>query len=453
MIKQLLPIITMAVLLCSCSVYKRYSRPDDLHTADLYGDMTSSDTASLGQLPWRSVFPDRKLQTLIERGLHNNSELRIAQLRIDQAEASLKAAKLAFLPSLNFSTTGSASSIDGNKATLSYHVPIEASWQVDVFGRLRNAKERGKVLVENSQAYRQAVQTRLICSVALQYYSLVVLREQLVVLEQTKDVWSEMVRAMRVLMETGPYNDAAVSQAEANYNGVCGSISDYRQRIREEENALSVLLGEPVHEIESGSLEGWRGIDNVLVGVPLLLLSQRPDVRQAELNLAAAFYATNEARSAFYPSITLGGNAGWTNVVGSIGNPGKLLLEAIGSLTQPLFQNGRLRAELKIARARQEEAKIRFQQSLLNAGMEVNNNLTQMQTYGEKAEFYAAQVSALERTIRSTRFLMENGSSNYLDVLTAQRDMLSARLSYLTNIYNEISAYIAIYQALGGGSD
>ena len=139
--------------------------------------------------------------------------------------------------------------------------------------------------------------------------------------------------------------------------------------------------------------------------------------------------------------------------MGSIGNPGKLLLEAIGSLTQPLFQNGRLRAELKIARARQEEAKIRFQQSLLNAGMEVNNNLTQMQTYGEKAEFYAAQVSALERTIRSTRFLMENGSSNYLDVLTAQRDMLSARLSYLTNIYNEISAYIAIYQALGGGSD
>lgn len=453
MIKQLLSIIIMAVLLCSCSVYKRYSRPDDLRTADLYGDMAVSDTVSFGQLPWRSVFPDRNLQTLIERGLQNNSELRIAKLRIDQAEASLKAAKLAFVPSLNFSPAGSVSSFDGNKAALSYHVPIEASWQVDVFGRLRNAKERAKVLVESSQAYRQAVQTGLIGSVASQYYSLSVLREQLAVLEQTKDVWSETVRAMRVLMETGQYNDAAVSQAEANYNGVCASISDYRQQIREVENALSVLLGEPVHGIESGPPEGWRGIDDVLAGVPLLLLSRRPDVRQAELNLAAAFYATNEARSAFYPSITLGGNAGWTNVAGSISNPGKLLLEAIGSLTQPLFQNGRLRAELKIARAQQEEAKINFQQSLLNAGMEVNNALTQMQTYGEKAEFYATQVSALERTVRSTRLLMENGSSNYLEVLTAQGDMLSARLSFLTNVYNEISAYITLYQALGGGSD
>ncbi len=451
MIKQLLSIIIMAVLLCSCSVYKRYSRPDDLHTSDLYGDTVVSDTVGFGQLPWRTVFPDRNLQTLIAQGLEHNSELRIAKLRIDQAEASLKVARLAFVPSLNFSPTGSASSFDGGRADLSYHVPIEASWQVDVFGRLRNAKERAKVLVESSRAYRQAVQTGLISSVASQYYSLSVLREQLAVLEQTKEVWSETVRAMRILMETGQYNDAAVSQAEANYNGVCASVSDYRQQIREMENALSVLLGDPVHGIETEAPEGWRGIDYILTGMPLMLLSQRPDVKQAELNLAAAFYATNEARSAFYPFITLGGSAGWTNVAGSISNPGKLLLEAIGSLTQPLFQNGRLRANLKIARAQQEEAKINFQQSLLNAGMEVNNALTQMQTYREKAESYAAQVNALERTVRSTRLLMENGSSNYLEVLTARENMLSARLSLLTNVYNEISAYITLYQALGGG--
>jgi outer membrane protein TolC len=176
-------------------------------------------------------------------------------------------------------------------------------------------------------------------------------------------------------------------------------------------------------------------------------------VRQAEMNLAAAFYATNEARSAFYPSITLSGTAGWTNVAGAITNPGKLLLEAVGSVTQPLFQNGRLRAELKIAKSQQEEAGLNFRQALLNAGMEVNNALTQVQTYRGKADYQHNQVTALERTVKSTRLLMENGSAGYLEVLTAQENLLSARLSYLQNRYDEIASFIALYQALGGGKD
>ena len=451
MIKQLL-ITAFTCLMCSCGMYRHYTPPTDLRTGDLYGEETAGDSIGLGQLHWTEVFPDLRLQALIGQGLQNNSEMRIAKLRVEQAEASLTASRLAFVPSLSFSPMGTASSFDGRKTELSYHVPFEASWQLDIFGRLRNAKERVKTQVESSRVYRQAVQVGLIASIASHYYSLSVLHEQLGILEQTKEVWNETVRTTKLLMETGQYNDAAVSRAEANYNEVCATLSECRQQIRETENALSVLLGDAIHGIECNKPEGWRGAERIATGVPLLLLSQRPDVRQAELNLAAAFYTANEARSAFYPSIVLSGNAGWTNIAGSIANPGKLLLEAVGTLVQPVFQNGRLKANLRIARSQQEEAKVNFQQSLLNAGMEVNNALTRMQTYAEKAEFYAAQESALKRTVRSARILMENGSSDYLEILTAQESLLSARLSFLTNLYNEISSYITLYEALGGGS-
>ena len=448
-------IAASALLMSSCGIYKNYERPDGIVPDSLYRtqDVMTDSTENFGAQPWEEVFTAPSLQALIRKGLEHNIDLNIARLRMEQAEATLTASRLAYLPSLSLAPQGTLSSFDGAKASRTYSIPLTASWQADLFGRVRNAKQRAKMLVEGSKAYRQAVQTQLIAAIASEYYRLALLQGQLAVSEQTVEVWRENVRAMRAFMQEGQYTDAAVSQAEANYNNVSASVLEIRRQIAESENRLSTLIGDVPHEITGGTLDEWQSPDSYSAGIPLSLLASRPDVRRAEMDLAAAFYATNEARAAFYPSVTLSGNAGWTNLSGAITNPGRLLLEAIGGITQPLFQNGQLRAGLKIAKSQQEEARLNFRQALLDAGMEVNNALTQVQTYRGKADYQHNEVTALERTVKSTRLLMENGASGYLEVLTAEENLLSARLAYLQNKYDEINSFIALYQALGGGRD
>ena len=399
---------------------------------------------------WRSIFQDAQLRTLIEQGLERNTDLNVARLRIDQAEASLKAARLAFLPSRAFSPTAGISTFGNSQASKTYSLPLQASWQVDLFGKLKNAKQQQKMLVESSKAYQQAVQVNLVANIARQYYTYALLDSQLSLAQQSVSLWDETVRAMKAFMEEGQYTDAAVSQAEASREQVKTTALDLQQQMREALNSIRVLVGDSTNTIaitpNTESLSAGIRLDTQ--SIPLQRLSNRPDVRQAEMNLAASIYATKEARAAFYPTLTLSGTAGWTNSSGVIVNPGKLLLEALASLTQPIFQNGKLKAELAIRKSQQEEARLQFQHSLLNAGAEVNNALTQAQTYANKSSLLENQVKALERTVKSTHLLQQNGSSNYLEVLTAQENLLSAQMSQLQNIYNKVAAQIALYQAM-----
>lgn len=401
------------------------------------------------QTSWREIFLDAQLQTLIEQGLERNTDLNVARLRIDQAEASLKAARLANLPSLAFSPTAGISTFGGSQAVKTYSLPLQASWQVDIFGRLKNAKMQQKMLVESSRAYQQAVEVQVIANLAREYYQCASLHSQLQLAHESIGIWDETVRAMKAFMQEGQYTDAAVSQAEASREEVKATALDLAQQIRESENAIRILVGDSLNAVRLTFSVDFSSQINLPVtsGIPLQKLSARPDVRQAEMNLAASIYATKEARAAFYPSLTLSGTAGWTNSSGMIVNPGKMLFEAIASLTQPIFQNGRLKADLAIRKSQQEEARLQFQQALLNAGVEVNNALTQVQTYADKSTLLDNQVKSLERTVKSTRLLQQNGSSNYLEVLTAQENLLSAQMSRLQNLYNKVVAMIALYQA------
>lgn len=417
---------------------------------------------------WQEVFTDATLRGLIEQGLQHNIDLNVARLRIDQAEASFKAARLANLPSLAFSPQAGVSSFGGSQAVKTYSLPLQASWQVDLFRKLKNAKMQQKMLLESSKAYQQAVVVQVIASIAREYYQMQSLREQLNLANQSIGIWDETVRAMKAFMEEGQYTDAAVSGAEASREAVKATALDLEQQIRESENAIRLLIGEE-YSYENTSSE--KAIDkkisilsnqtkgtilplfssinlNISEGIALNRLSSRPDVRQAEMNLAASTYATKEAKASFYPALTLSGSAGWTNSSGIISNPGKILLEAVASLTQPIFQNGRLKAELAIRKSQQEEAQLQFQQALLNAGVEVNNALTQVQTYTSKTTLLDNQVKALERTVKSTRLLQENGSSNYLEVLTSQENLLSAKMQALQNEYLKTASLIALYQAI-----
>ena len=445
-------LLSLIFTLSSCGIYNSYVPTNELTDSKLYGDIElSAESSNLGLLHWKDLLTDNKLQELIERGLENNADLKIAHLRIEQAEATLTASKLAFLPSLALSPQGGIGSFGGNSTGETYALPITASWQVDIFGNLRNAKKRSKVLVERSRAYEQAIRVQLISTIAQQYYTLSMLREQEVVINETVALWQETLRVMRALMKAGRYNDADVAQAEASYNGILASQLEIGQQIHEVENLLSVIIGESIRDIATNPLHTWQQPQAIHIGVPLQLLSHRPDVQMAELNLAAAFYTTNEARSAFYPALTLSGSLGWTNVTGVITNPGKLLIDGLASLTQPLFTKGRLTAQLRIAKSQQEEAKINFGQTLLNAGMEVNNAYTQVLNYEERTNYLNTQVASLSRATEANRLLMEGGSASYLEVLTAQNQLLNAEFALLVNRYNEIASFITLYQALGGG--
>ncbi len=450
-------LLLACLLFTSCGVMRNYERPTDIRTDGLYGSaQVGNSEQGLGAKAWREFFTDPQLQALIERGLSQNLSMRQLDLQIQEAQEYLKCSKLAYIPSLAIAPQGQLSSFDWSKPLKFYTVPLSASWQIGSFGQLRNAKKTAEVGVEQTRVAQQAVQQALVANIANIYYSLCMLDAQLAISEQTAKNWRESVELTRKLMAAGRSNKAAVAQSEANCYSVEANLLDLREGIIEAENALCTILGEAPHHIERSSLSSFQAPTAIETGIPLALLQNRPDVRQAELQLASKFYAVNSAKANFYPALTLSGTLGFTNNGSSIElNPGKWLWNALGQLAQPIFQNGRLRAQKRVAEMQQEEAKMAFQQSLVAAGNEVNTALVKLQTAQGKRQFIDGQIRALNDAVQATEALYKDNVSrqvNYLNVLTAQTGLLSAQLGQLANQYAVISATIELYQALGGGS-
>jgi multidrug efflux system outer membrane protein len=438
-------------LMTGCSIYKPYSRPE-VQTEGLYRDLEETrDTASIATLGWRNLFSDKKLQALIEKGLERNTDLRVAHTRVKAAEAVLMNARLSYLPSVVLAPDGSISGTEGAKAIKTYNLVASASWEIDLFGKVTNAKREALAALEGSRAYRQAVETQLIATIANSYYMLLMLDRQLIISEQTLITWKKTEHSIEALKRAGKSNDAAVLQAKANRLALEASVVSIRKSIRETENGLSALLADTSHDIMRGALQKQQFPDTFSAGLPVQLLANRPDVRQAEWNLAQAYYATNTARSAFYPSLTLSGSTGWTNNVGGVVvNPGSWLFSAVGSLMQPLFNKGTNIANLRQAKARQEEALLLFQQSLLDAGKEVNNALTRWQSARIRMDYVNQQIMTLQEAVRKTELLMQHTSTNYLEVLTARQRLLEAELTQAQDKFEEIQGVIDLYHAVGG---
>ncbi len=426
-----------------------YSSQDD----SLYVAYSSLDTVDLGTVEWREFFTDPLLQALIEKGLENNTDYLTAEQRVKEAEATLLSSKLSFLPSLAFTPDISVTHTHkaSPQASQSYTIPVTASWELDFFGKMRNAKRQSQVLLEQTKYYRQAVRTQVIAGIANAYYTILMLDEQVAIAKETEEAWAETIRSARALMKAGRYNEAGVAQLEASYYSVQTTVLDLEEQLNQAENSLAMLLAETPRHYERGTLDNQSFPVNFYIGVPLDILANRPDVRYAEMSLASAFYNTNYARSSFYPSITLSGSAGWTNAGTVIRDPISFIASAVGSLTEPLFNRGALLGQLKIAKAQEEEASLNFQQTLLNAGTEVNNALMSWQTASAKRELLDNQIKALESAYKSTSLLMQYGTTTYLEVLTAQQSLLSARLTQVSNQVAEIQSIIDLYQALGGG--
>lgn len=449
--KNIFLIIIGSLFFTGCGIYNKYSSPE-INTEGLYRDMDITDSISLASVSWQELFTDPLLQELITKGLEQNTDLNIARLRVEQAEALLLNAKLSYLPSVALSPEGSIGAFDGAKPDRAYNLSATASWELDIFGKTTNAKRGAQAALEGSHAYRQAVQTQLISTIADSYYTLLMLDRQQAINEQTLVTWESSIRTFEALKAAGESNETAVLQAKANKLALESSIVATKQNIREIENQLSVLLGEVPQAIDRGDLSEQSFPDSLAVGVPVQLLRNRPDVMQAEFSLAQAFYATNAARAAFYPSITLSGSAGWTNNGGGIvTNPGGLIWSVVGSLAQPIFNKGTNTANLRIAKAQQEEAQLMFQQTVLNAGKEVNDALTQWQSANARLDLGDQQITTLQEAVRQTELLMRYSSVNYLEVLTAQQGLLTAEITQAQSKFDKIQGIIRLYHALGGG--
>ncbi len=457
-LKSIIAFASAGVLFGSCGIYNKYERPDVNATglvrdsASIADTLAVSDTTSFGNLPWRSVFTDAQLQSLIEQGLANNTNMLNAALNVKMAEAQLTAAKLAFVPAFTFSPTGTISSWDGNKATKTYSLPIQASWSIDLFGNLLNAKRSAQMSLLATKDYQLVVQTKLISNIANMYYTLMMLDRQLEIVDNmaglTKDTWD----IMKLQKDLGRVKETGVQSAEANYYSVLAKSAELKRQIRETENSLSLLLGQPAQTISRGKLEDQSLPSEFSTGVGIQLLNNRPDVHYAEMSLAQCFYNTNQARSKFYPSITISGSGAYTNSGGGgIVNPGKMLWSAVGSLTQPIFQHGALVAGLKVAKAQQEQAYNTWQNAVLSAGSEVSNALVLYNSSDEKSKLEEKQVESLTKNVEYTKMLFNEGSSTYLEVITAQQSLLNAQLSKVSDDFYKMQAVVNLYYALGGG--
>lgn len=451
--KRIIIGLLLSTGLSGCHIYRTYERPELSGVDSLYRvPAMTEDTTSLADFSWKELFTDTVLQQLIEKGIANNTDLNIARLKVREAEALLTSSKLAYLPSVSLTPQGTIKSIEGNSPTKTYNLAASADWELDIFGRLTNAKREAKAVLEQSQAYKQAVQTQLIATIANSYYTLLMLDKQLDISRRTAEIWAENLRVMKALKKAGQTTEMAVAQIEASKLSVDASLLSLEQQITEVENSLSSLLGVVPQRIDRSTLDMQSFPDTLSVGVPLQLLQRRPDVRQSEAALAESFYTTNRAYSAFYPAITLSGSAGWTNAAGAIiSNPGEWLFSAVGALVQPLFNRGQNIANLKVAKARQEEALLTFRQTLLNAGTEVNDALLQWQVARRRLDLDRQQIISLQSAVRSSELLMRHSSQNYLEVLTARQTLLDAELSAVSDRFEEIQGVINLYHALGGG--
>lgn len=457
--KSLYIIMSCTLLLSSCGIYKKYERPE-VNTKGLYRDtlsdqdtLVSNDTTTLGSTPWREVFTDPKLQTLIDSALSNNSDLLTAALSVKQSEDMLKVAKLAYVPSFVFSPNGALSSWDGAKTNKTYSLPIQASWTVDLFGSLLNAKRAQQMVLVQARDYQRAVRTSIISGVANCYYTLLMLDEQLRITKETEALTEQTWKTMQDMKEYYGYNEGSVLSAKANYLSVKASIPEIERQIRETENSLSLLLAQAPTRIDRGTFAGQSLPENLRTGVGIQVLANRPDVHAKEMALANCFYNVNKARSAFYPNITITGSAAWTNSSGmGIVNPGKMLLNAVGSLVQPIFQHGQLIAGLRVAKSQQEQAYIAWKQSILNAGSEVSNALKLYETSAKLSEIEAERVETLQSNVEAVTALMANGST-YLEVITAQQALLASKLQKVVDDFNKMQAVVNLYYALGGGRD
>lgn len=446
--------VVAATMMSSCHIYKGFKLPDEGVAAELTKVREQPiDSTALGNLNWEAVFTDPILHNLIDSALVNNVDMKNAKLNVDIAHAQLLGAKLSYLPSIVLSPNGAGTKYgSGTSLSWTYQLPMAASWEIDIFAKITNAKRQAKANLLKSESFQQAVRSQIIGAVANTYYALVTLHRQHELYLATADKWRQSVEVMKQMKESGRYTEVAVVQSQANYNSVLASIPEIELAIHEANNTMSLLLNVAPQEWEVNVNADPLVVENVRSGIPMSYVAWRPDVAQAEHSLAAAYYATNIARTNFYPSLVISAQGGFTNLLGSIiQNPGKWFINLAGQLTAPLFMRGRNIQNLKVTKAQQQQAMNRFEYTVLNACAEVSSAIVTLDKKVTEQQFLESQVDNLEKAVSYNEDLQTLGTATYLEVLSAQQSLLSSQIKMLSNQLTISQASINLYQNLGGG--
>ncbi|MBC6111065.1 efflux transporter outer membrane subunit [Pedobacter fastidiosus] len=455
-------LIGLTILTLSACVTKKYDRPQ-VKNDGLYRDNNTTDTVTMADLPWKSLFSDTTLQSLIQQGINENLDLKQAIERIKISEAILQQSRLAFLPSLqgDVSVTDNKASaaaqnfpagININLETQTYRAQLSTAWEADIWGKLSSAKRAAYATLLQSDAAKRAVQTQLIATIANSYYTLLAYDKQLAITEQTVKIRTQDVETMKALKEGAVVNGAAVVQSEANLYAAQVTLPDLRRSVKEAENALSVVLARAPGSINRTTLDQQTPYTNLQTGVSAQLLQNRPDVIAAEFGFRSAFENTNVAKTYFYPALTLTASGGLTSLQLSNFFDNSIFYSLVGGLTQPIFAKGANKARLKTAQANQQIAFYTFQQALLTGGQEVSNALYAYQTAAEKEETRAKQIASLTKAVDFTKELLRYSSAtNYTDVLTSEQSLLTAQLSGINDRLQKLQSVVNLYRALGGG--
>lgn len=455
-IRNSMVVIGLGALLCSCAALGKYQAETSV-SPDLYGDAELSDsTVNIANFRWQDVFTDPILQEYVDTAIANNRDYRAAIEHVNQAQAQLLGAKLAYLPSLgvspNFTTAFSGPEGFTDKS-YDYDVNAAASWQLDIFSKANNL-QYAKATVAQMDDYRQAVLSSLIASVANNYYTLLMLDAQLEAAEVMLNNWKESVETIKVMKDCGEADQVAVSQYEANYDNINIKYLALKQQIIVAENTMSLLMGKEIRRgLKRNRLMDQKFDVDVKVGVPAQMLALRPDVRAAERDMELAFHSAKGALLNFFPKLTLNGSVGMVDPSTGALTPITLLATVGAGLVAPVFTSGKNISAYRAAQSRQREARLMFDQTLLEAGKEVNDALSAFNTRMEMSKVYLTRVESLQKAFEDTEYLLRNSfDKTYLDVLYANSNYFSARLEAIENLATMFQAGVNLYTALGGGT-
>lgn len=450
-------VAAMTLALSGCHIYNKFDMAKQAGDDPLLkeyvkaADQTATEGA-LGTLTWQTVYTDPTLAGYIQKALDNNIDLNNARLNVQVAHANMNGARMSYLPSLALAPNGALSKYAQADWSKTYQIPLALNWEIDIFAKILNAKRGAEATYAMSKDYEQAVRSQIISAVANCYYAISALKAQIELTQETAEIWKTNVQTMKDYKEAGRTNEAAVTQSEANYYNICASLQDLQISLNEAMNTFSLLLGEMPRTWDIASGLALEMPEAVREGVPMVELANRPDVRAAERNLAVAYYATNSARAAFYPGLSISANLGFTNLLGSIiKNPGEWFYQLAASLTAPLFSRGQNIARLQAAKAQQEQTLNTFSYTLLSAAADVNEAMTMIERNEQKNQWLEKQVDAWTKSVDYTNELFYYGSATYLEVLTAQSGLLSARMNYISCNLARTQGIISLYQSLGGG--
>ena len=462
-IHKIILIFFVSFLVVSCHTRQNYQRANDVVDEKLFRtDALPKDSLSMANLSWKEIFTDAVLQKHIAKALENNLDIRIALQNIASAEAYLKQSKAAYQPTISvepdysFNTSSlntQFGQIVGERRYINqFDITANLGWELDIWGKLKGQEKAQYAAYLSSVAAHQNVKSNLVASIATAYYQLLAFDEQKKIFSNTIEIRKKNLETTKALKDAGIVSEVAVQQSEALVYNAEASLVTLDVQIQMLENTISLLMGEPSHEIERTSLSTQNFALNTDVGYPSALLANRPDVKQAEFNLMNAFELTNAAKAQFYPSLRITGSTGVQSVdIDKLFSGNSVFANVLVGLAQPILNKRQIRTNYEVSLANQERAYLNFRKTILNAGNEVSDALKMYNAQDQFIAFKKKELSAYDKSVEFSQELVNYGMANYLEVLNANVNKLNAEINIANAQYSKLQAGVELYRALGGG--